>query len=138
MCAFTSRRAPRRLRASAHACVAGRSSLLRWQSTPRAIAAACRAIETAETPPRLETLARRAALSPFHFLRVFREVTGLTPRQYAAAHRAQRLREALRPGATSVIDAGLAAGFGSAAGLHAAADGALGMTRAIFVVEAQA
>ena len=59
------------------------------------IAAACRMIETAETAPSLEALAARAGLSPYHFHRVFRSATGLTPKAYAVAHRNKRVREAL-------------------------------------------
>uniref|UniRef100_C0IN85 methylated-DNA--[protein]-cysteine S-methyltransferase n=1 Tax=uncultured bacterium BLR8 TaxID=506524 RepID=C0IN85_9BACT len=63
---------------------------------------------------------------------MFREITGLTPRQYADAHRARRLRDVLQDGATSVTDAAFAAGFGSSAGLHAASGRALGMTPSAF------
>ena len=59
---------------------------------------ACRRIENAERPPSLEVLARHAGLSPYHFHRVFSQVTGLTPRAYAAAHRASRVRHELPSG----------------------------------------
>src|SRR5450755_3940534 len=42
------------------------------------VTAACRLIETSEAAPSLETLAARAGMSPFHFHRVFKAVTGLT------------------------------------------------------------
>ncbi|PTT94773.1 bifunctional transcriptional activator/DNA repair enzyme protein Ada, partial [Pseudomonas sp. HMWF005] len=57
------------------------------------VAKACRQIETAENPPRLNELAQTAGLSPFHFHRVFNAATGLTPKGYAAAHRSRRVRE---------------------------------------------
>ena len=62
---------------------------------------ACRLIEIAPSGcRRLDELARgRPALSPFHFHRVFKAVTGLTPRAYARAHRAQRVRDGARRGA---------------------------------------
>ena len=56
------------------------------------IAAACRAIESADEMPSLGDLARMAGLSPHHFHRVFKAATGVTPREYAAAHRARRVR----------------------------------------------
>ncbi len=45
-----------------------------------AVARACRSIETAETMPSLAALARAAGLSAYHFHRVFKDVTGVTPR----------------------------------------------------------
>jgi AraC family transcriptional regulator of adaptative response/methylated-DNA-[protein]-cysteine methyltransferase len=83
-----------------------------------AIARACRIIETAESPPRLEPLARAVGLSPFHFHRRFREVTGLTPRAYAAAHRRARVHAALEA-ARSVTEAIYDAGYGSASRFYA-------------------
>ena len=44
---------------------------------------ACAAIDRAEATPALDELAERAGYSKFHFLRLFRGITGLTPRQYA-------------------------------------------------------
>lgn len=58
-----------------------------------AVARACRMIDEAEEIPDLAALAAAAGLSPFHFHRVFRAVTGITPRAYASARRARRLRE---------------------------------------------
>ena len=59
------------------------------------VAEACRKIEAAETVPSLAALAKSARMSPFHFHRVFKEVIGLTPKAYASAHRARRMRERL-------------------------------------------
>lgn len=70
---------------------------------------ACRLIENAEHMPSLEQLAQHAGLSRYHFHRVFKHVTGLTPRAYAAAHRARRVRSALDRSATvtaAIFDAG--------------------------------
>ena len=88
---------------------------------------ACRLIERAETPPRLAELAARAGLSRFHFHRVFRTVTGVTPAAYASARRAERLRAALavEPSVTRAI---LEAGFNAASRGYADAPGRLGMT----------
>jgi AraC family transcriptional regulator, regulatory protein of adaptative response / methylated-DNA-[protein]-cysteine methyltransferase len=62
------------------------------------VADICRTIETADTMPSLAALADRAGLSPYHFHRVFKAVTGVTPRAYAAAHRTQRIRAELEKG----------------------------------------
>jgi len=90
------------------------------------VAAACRTIEQAEEMPSLDQLAELAGLSPFHFHRVFKAVTGLTPKDYAAAHRGQRMRDELS-GADSVTDALYGAGFNSSGRFYAAADKLLGM-----------
>jgi AraC family transcriptional regulator of adaptative response/methylated-DNA-[protein]-cysteine methyltransferase len=92
-----------------------------------AVAKACRAIETAEEEPALDTLARSAGMSRFHFHRVFRSVTGVTPKAYAAAHRAQRVREQLSRSET-VTDAIYGAGFNSSGRFYAASSQVLGMT----------
>ncbi len=91
------------------------------------IAALCRSIEAAPQSPSLEALGRQAAMSPWHLQRTFKAVTGLTPRQYASAHRAGRLREALAS-ARSVTDAIYEVGFGSSGRFYEQADAMLGMT----------
>ncbi len=91
------------------------------------ITAACRRIEAAETLPSLADLARAAGLSPSHFHRRFKAVTGLTPRGWGAAHRAHRLRAGLTP-AGSVTEAIYEAGFASGSRFYEQADAMLGMT----------
>jgi AraC family transcriptional regulator of adaptative response/methylated-DNA-[protein]-cysteine methyltransferase len=91
------------------------------------VAAACRRIEAAETPPALEDLARDAGLSPFHFHRVFKRIAGVTPKDYAAAQRAQRVREAL-PAAARVTDALYDAGYNSNGRFYEESSRVLGMT----------
>src|SRR5579872_318857 len=77
-----------------------------------AIAKACRLIEQAEELPGLDELAAAAGMSRFYFHRVFKTITGLTPKAYAAAHRANRVRRELtRSG--RVTDAIYGAGFHS-------------------------
>jgi AraC family transcriptional regulator of adaptative response/methylated-DNA-[protein]-cysteine methyltransferase len=90
------------------------------------VARACALIEAAEEPPRLEALAAAAGMSRFHFHRVFKAVTGVTPRAYAAARRAARVRDALAKGGT-VTDAIYAAGFASSGRFYAHAPTLLGM-----------
>jgi AraC family transcriptional regulator of adaptative response/methylated-DNA-[protein]-cysteine methyltransferase len=92
-----------------------------------AVARACRLIEEAEEGPSLEALASAAGMSRFHFHRVFKAVTGVTPKVYAAGHRGKRLREELFSG-ESVTQAIYGAGFNSNGRFYAAAPGLLGMT----------
>jgi AraC family transcriptional regulator of adaptative response/methylated-DNA-[protein]-cysteine methyltransferase len=91
-----------------------------------AVAKACRLIERADEPPSLATLAKSAGLSRFHFHRVFKQVTGVTPKAYAAAHRANRVRDALGHGG-SVTAAIYDAGFNSSGRFYAASADMLGM-----------
>ena len=91
------------------------------------VAAACRRIERAEAPPVLDALARDAGLSPHQFHRLFKAITGLTPRAYAQAQRGKALRDALaRPG-TRVVDAAFDAGFNASSRFYDSADALLGM-----------
>ncbi|MEG3010896.1 MAG: bifunctional DNA-binding transcriptional regulator/O6-methylguanine-DNA methyltransferase Ada [Pseudomonas sp.] len=87
---------------------------------------ACRQIESADTLPALNELAETAGLSPFHFHRVFKAATGLTPKGYASAHRSRRVRERLADGG-SVTDALYDAGFNSNSRFYESADHLLGM-----------
>jgi AraC family transcriptional regulator of adaptative response/methylated-DNA-[protein]-cysteine methyltransferase len=91
------------------------------------IADLCRFIEAAETTPTLEALAARAGLSAFHLHRVFKEVTGLTPRGYAAAARAKKMRESLDRSAT-VTAAVYDAGYSSPSRFYETSETRLGMT----------
>ena len=96
-----------------------------------AVARACRLIEAAADPPDLETLAEAAGMSRFHFHRVFKAITGVTPKAYAAAHRARRLRDELSRSHT-VTDAIYGAGFNSSGRFYATAAELLGMTPTSF------
>ncbi|GAB3627694.1 Bifunctional transcriptional activator/DNA repair enzyme Ada [Pandoraea terrae] len=95
------------------------------------IAAACRRIESADAMPSLEMLASEAGLSTYHFHRLFKSVTGLTPRAYANARRGERVRSTL-PIASSVTEALYDAGFNSNGRFYAAAGDMLGMKPAVF------
>src|SRR5687768_5074413 len=90
------------------------------------IAEICRLIETSDEMPGLDALARQTGLSPHHFHRVFRAVTGVTPKAYAAAHRARRVRDELRTSG-SVTQAIYGAGFSSNGRFYATSDQVLGM-----------
>ncbi|WP_439687997.1 bifunctional DNA-binding transcriptional regulator/O6-methylguanine-DNA methyltransferase Ada [Cupriavidus oxalaticus] len=91
------------------------------------VADACRRIEAADTVPALPELARAAGVSAYHFHRLFKAATGLTPRAYAAAHRAGKLRTQLAS-SESVTEAIYDAGFGSNSRFYETADAVLGMT----------
>jgi AraC family transcriptional regulator of adaptative response/methylated-DNA-[protein]-cysteine methyltransferase len=96
-----------------------------------AVAKACRLIETAEEVPSLDVLARAAGMSRYHFHRVFTAITGVTPKAYAAAHRARRVRDRLVRGDT-VTKAMYDAGFNSSGPFYATAPAVLGMTPTSF------
>jgi len=92
-----------------------------------AVEKACTLLRTSETMPSLGELADAACISRFHFHRVFKQITGVTPRDYARSHRLGRLGEKLDSG--QPITASIyAAGFGSSSRAYEAAPAGLGMT----------
>ena len=91
------------------------------------VAEAARRIAASETMPSLASLAAKAGLSPHHFHRVFKTVTGLTPKDYSAAHRGRKLREQLHDGA-SVTQAIYDAGYNSGSRFYEKSKSLLGMT----------
>jgi AraC family transcriptional regulator of adaptative response/methylated-DNA-[protein]-cysteine methyltransferase len=92
-----------------------------------AVAKACALIEAADEMPSLDALAGAAGLSRFHFHRVFKAITGVTPKAYADARRGQRVRAELAQKDT-VTQAIYGAGFNSNGRFYAASDDLLGMT----------
>jgi AraC family transcriptional regulator of adaptative response/methylated-DNA-[protein]-cysteine methyltransferase len=95
------------------------------------VAKACRLIETADQAPDLETLARAVGLSPYHFHRIFKAATGLTPKGYATAHRARRVRSNLGS-SRSVTDAIYDSGYNSNGRFYESAGQMLGMSPRAF------
>jgi AraC family transcriptional regulator, regulatory protein of adaptative response / methylated-DNA-[protein]-cysteine methyltransferase len=91
------------------------------------IGRACSLIEKSDEPLRLATLAAASGLSPFHFHRLFKAATGVTPKAYADAHRADRVRKAL-PSSKTITDAIYDAGFNSNGRFYASSAQVLGMT----------
>lgn len=91
------------------------------------ISQACRLIEQAETPLKLDELAAELNLSAFHFHRLFKAMTGLTPKAYANAARSARVRTQLA-GAGSVTDAIFEAGYNANGRFYAQSNALLGMT----------
>ena len=87
----------------------------------------CRFIETADPAPSLAELAECAQMSTYHLHRVFKATTGVTPKAYANAQRARRLRAELGHG-SSVTEALYSAGYNSGGHFYADADQVLGMT----------
>jgi len=91
------------------------------------VAEACRIIESSETAPALKELAASVGMSMYHFHRTFRSITGLTPREYATAHRRNRVRSELERSGT-VTEAIFEAGYGSNSRFYEQSNQMLGMT----------
>jgi AraC family transcriptional regulator of adaptative response/methylated-DNA-[protein]-cysteine methyltransferase len=93
---------------------------------------ACRAIEAhADGRPSLEELGARLGVSPHQLQRTFKGVTGITPRQYAAAHRLKLFKSRIKEG-DGVTNAMYEAGYGSSSRLYENASEKLGMTPATY------
>ena len=90
------------------------------------VAKACRTIKQAEEFPNLNRLATAVGMSPYHFHRVFKAITGLTPKAYANAHRSDRVRKAL-PQWQTVTEAIYESGFNSNGRFYADSSKMLGM-----------
>src|SRR6202047_1790229 len=92
-----------------------------------AIEKACALLRTSETMPSLAELADAAAISRFHFPRVFNQIPGVPPRDYARTHRLGRLGDKLDAG-QPITAAIYATGFGSSSRAYEAAPAGFGMT----------
>src|SRR5229473_5054188 len=92
-----------------------------------AISRACALIRARDTVPTLAELAAAAGISRFHFHRVFKQITGTTPREWGKAYRLDRFAERLDSG-EPIAAAVYAAGFGASSRAYAAAPNGLGMT----------
>ncbi|WP_149536907.1 bifunctional DNA-binding transcriptional regulator/O6-methylguanine-DNA methyltransferase Ada [Siccirubricoccus phaeus] len=92
-----------------------------------AIRAACDLIEASESLPGLAALADRAGYARHHFLRLFKEITGVTPHSYGQSVKARRLQAALAAG-DRVAEAVAGAGYGSESRVYGAPGQVLGMT----------
>lgn len=84
-----------------------------------------------EEPPTLQTLSAATEVSAHHLQRTFKEVMGITPRQYADSQRLKRFKANVKGGA-SVTDAMYDAGYGSSRGLYEKSSASLGMTPATY------
>jgi AraC family transcriptional regulator of adaptative response/methylated-DNA-[protein]-cysteine methyltransferase len=133
-------RTPRRANVAFHAScgdaeAAGFRPCLRCRPTEpplaerqaEAVARACRLIEASDEAPDLASLAEACGMSRFYFHRIFKAHTGITPKAYASARRAERLQRGLAQ-APTVTEAVYDAGFNSSGRFYAASQGVLGMT----------
>lgn len=75
----------------------------------------------------LEALSEAVGVSPFHLQRTFKQVMGVSPHQYTAAMRLERLKSNLREG-DDVTGAMYGAGYGSSNHLYNTAASQMGMT----------
>ncbi len=108
---------------------------------PSAVARVTRAVRAIERSPDAELslgrLAREAGLSPYHFLRTFERLTGLTPHQYVLR---ARLREAaIRLAAehrAKILDIALDSGFGDVSNFNRAFRAEFGVTPRVYRLEA--
>src|SRR5262249_47332255 len=92
----------------------------------------CHAIdEHDEEPQTLKTLSQHTGASAHHLQRTFKEVMGITPRQYAESRRLNQFKANVKRGA-SVTEAMYDAGYGSSRGLYEQAASRLGMTPATY------
>lgn len=87
----------------------------------------CRYIESCDYIPTLKELSQQVHLSPFHLQRVFKKASGITPRNYADAHRQLRFKKALKTG-DDIAFATYDAGYGSSSRLYEKSTRFLGMT----------
>lgn len=98
----------------------------------RLVSRACALIDAREGEAvTLADLATELAVSPWHLQRVFKKVTGISPRDYADAKRAERFRAGLRRG-DSIAGATYEAGYGSSSRVYEGARWQLGMTPASY------
>lgn len=88
----------------------------------------CKYIETQpDCMPTLAEMGDHVGMSPYHLQRVFKRLTGVTPRDYAESFRVKRLKNRLRDGA-NVTEALYDAGYGSSSRLYERSAARLGMT----------
>nr|WP_189421181.1 bifunctional DNA-binding transcriptional regulator/O6-methylguanine-DNA methyltransferase Ada [Cellvibrio zantedeschiae] len=86
----------------------------------------CRFIVSGELEPSLADLSERAGLSPYHLHKLFKRITGVTPKAYARVNRIARMRKSLTPN-TRVTDALFTAGYNSNSSFYAESKQLLGM-----------
>lgn len=110
-------------------CRQGRIS--RESQQAEQIATACRIIEQSEKTLTLSALAKAVGMSPFYFHRVFKSNTGVTPKQFAQAHRHQQMRQQLAAQAP-IAETILAAGYGPNGRFYSQSSALLGMTPTAF------
>jgi AraC family transcriptional regulator of adaptative response/methylated-DNA-[protein]-cysteine methyltransferase len=95
------------------------------------IGRACALLAQAEHPPSLHALASRFAASAAHFQRMFTRIVGVSPRAYAEAHRAHRVKSGLRRSPT-VTDALFDAGYQSSSRFYEGVVKRIGMAPSVY------
>ncbi|WP_319002370.1 bifunctional DNA-binding transcriptional regulator/O6-methylguanine-DNA methyltransferase Ada [Alcaligenes sp. 13f] len=98
---------------------------------------ACRLIETQMPAPTLDELAQSLEMSAYHFHRIFKAQTGLTPHAYAKAHRSQRVRQELDKSGQSITDAIYEAGYSTHSQFYDESHTMLGMPASAFRKQGQ-
>jgi AraC family transcriptional regulator, regulatory protein of adaptative response / methylated-DNA-[protein]-cysteine methyltransferase len=101
------------------------------EQNAKRIAQTCRLIERSEEVPSLAQMAKHAGMSMYHFHRIFKAIPGVTPNDYAAAHRGHRVRSSLERSNT-VTNAIYEAGFNSSGRFYENTNKVLGMTPSQF------
>ena len=118
-------------RAGFRPCLRCRPDRAEYDPHTDAVVRSCRLMEAPGPAPSLGELADATGFSRFHFHRVFTSLTGVTPKAYAAACRADRLRRAILRTRT-ITDAMYEAGFNSSGNFYALAKSMLGMSPTSF------
>ena len=99
----------------------------RTSDTASKVLKVCRHIESCDYIPTLEELSHQVDLSSYHLQREFKKVLGISPRNYADAHRQLRFKKALKNG-DDIALATYDAGYGSSSRLYEKSSRFLGMT----------
>jgi len=107
-----------------------------------AAARVSRAVRTIDRHPdaalRLGQLARQARLSPYHFLRTFKHLTGVTPHQYVLRARLREAASRLAAGREKVLDVALDCGFADVSNFNRAFRSEFGVSPRVFRQASQA
>lgn len=90
------------------------------------VALACKLIEASDEIPSLTKLAEMSGLSMYHFHRIFKAMTGLTPKAYSVANRENKLRSQLQKSNT-ITNAIFDAGYGANSRFYEQSNQILGM-----------
>ena len=98
----------------------------RYEANIDKITSACRLIAESEKSIPLKALASTVAMSPYYFHRLFKKITGVTPKAYASTIRSDKLRSGLAAN-SSVTDAIYNSGYNSVGHFYQKADDILGM-----------